>query len=161
MSNYIHNFYDDLPIDTLRFTDTNGTNGTHMDLLGYLGLTVASVFWGGNNLPIKHYETGNGMFFQFIVGIAIWSTGIIVHWARGFPKFYAFPLFGGFLWSTGNLQTVPVVRCLGIGVGSLFWSMSGLVVGWSYARFGNYYINIFSVSIRNVKFKKKQILKFY
>ncbi len=117
-------------------TATNQTNTTNLDLLGYSGLLIASVFWGGNNLPIKHYETGNGLFFQFIVGIAIWSTGIVVHWARGFPKFYAFPLLGGFFWSTGNLQTVPVIRCLGIGVGSLFWSMSGLVVGWSYARFG-------------------------
>lgn len=133
MANYIQSAHPNLD----RYhADTNQTNSTNLDLLGYSGLLVASVFWGGNNLPIKHYETGNGMFFQFIVGIAVWSTGLVVHWVRGFPKFYALPLVGGALWSTGNLQTVPVIRCLGIGVGSLFWSMSGLVVGWSYARFG-------------------------
>lgn len=78
------------------------------------------------------------MFFQFIVGIAIWQTGIIIHWVRGFPKFYAGPLLGGFFWATGNVQTVPAIRCVGIGVGSLFWNLVGLVVGWSYARFGKY-----------------------
>jgi hypothetical protein len=77
-----------------------------------------------------------GMFFQFIVGIAIWQTGVIIHWVRGFPKFYAGPLLGGFFWATGNVQTVPAIRCVGIGVGSLFWNLVGLVVGWSYARFG-------------------------
>lgn len=119
------------------FLGANRTNSTHnMELFGYLGMVIASVFWGGNNLPVKHYETGDGMFFQLIVGIAVWSSGIIVHWIRGFPKFYAFPLLGGFFWATGNLQTVPVIRCVGIGIGSLFWNVSGLIVGWSYARFG-------------------------
>ena len=41
-------------------SDSNATNGTHLDLLGYLGMVVASVLWGANNLPIKHYETGDG-----------------------------------------------------------------------------------------------------
>lgn len=41
-------------------SDSNATNGTHLDLLGYLGMVVASVLWGSNNLPIKHYETGDG-----------------------------------------------------------------------------------------------------
>ncbi len=117
---------------------SNSTNSTTpgTELLGYTGLIVASVLWGANNLPVKHYETGNGMFFQFIVGIAIWSTGIVIHAVRGFPKFQPFALLGGFFWSMGNLTTVPVIRCLGIGVGSLFNNVVGLIVGWFYARYG-------------------------
>ena len=146
MARYFLNAPNITVIDDRYITDQNNT--TSMNLLGYLGLVVASVFWGGNNLPIKHYETGDGMFFQFIVSIAVWMTGIIVHWVRGFPKFYALPLLGGFFWSTGNLQTVPVIRCLGIGIGSLFWNISGLIVGWSYARFGKiFYKPFISVSI--------------
>jgi hypothetical protein len=32
--------------------------------------------------------------------------------------------------------TVPIIKCIGIGVGSLFWNIVGLVFGWAYARFG-------------------------
>lgn len=133
MASYVYN--SDINLENDILNGSNGSNGS-MELLGYMGMVVASVFWGGNNLPIKHYETGNGMFFQFIVGIAVWQTGIVVHWIRGFPKFYPLPLLGGFFWATGNMQTVPSIRCLGIGVGSLFWNIFGLIVGWAYARFG-------------------------
>lgn len=44
--------------------------------------------------------------------------------------------FQGFLWTTGNINTVPVIKLIGIGVGSLFWNASGLILGWAYARFG-------------------------
>jgi hypothetical protein len=43
---------------------------------------------------------------------------------------------GGFFWTCGNCCTVPVIKCLGIGVGSLFWNIVGLIFGWAYARFG-------------------------
>ncbi len=130
--------YLDIYLDMSSYALAEATNTTTpgSQLIGYSGLLLASVLWGANNLPVKHYETGNGMFFQFIVGIAIWSTGIVIHALRGFPKFQPFALLGGFFWSMGNLQTVPVIRCLGIGVGSLFSNIVGLIVGWLYARFG-------------------------
>lgn len=28
------------------------------------------------------------MFFQLIVAISIWTTGVIVQFAKGYPKFY-------------------------------------------------------------------------
>jgi hypothetical protein len=46
------------------------------------------LFFKGNNLPVKYYETGDGMFFQLIVAFSIWTTGIIVHAVQGFPQFY-------------------------------------------------------------------------
>lgn len=42
----------------------------------------------GNNLPIKHYETGDGFFFQLIVAIGTWSISVIVNIFQGSPKFY-------------------------------------------------------------------------
>lgn len=79
-----------------------------------------------------------GFFFQFIISIAILQTGVIIHWVRGFPQFYAAPLLGGFLNGTGNVLAVPAVRCVGMGLAGLFTSLFAVLVGWSYARFGNF-----------------------
>jgi hypothetical protein len=107
-----------------------------VQILDYVFMFISSVFYGSNYLPLKHYETGDGFFFQFMLCMGVWISGIPVYMYQGYPKFYAWPLFGGFLWSCGNLASVPVVKLLGIGLGSLFWNIVGLVVGWANARFG-------------------------
>lgn len=43
---------------------SNATNGTHSELLGFLGLALCSILWGSGNLPIKHFETGDGKLEQ-------------------------------------------------------------------------------------------------
>jgi glucose uptake protein GlcU len=88
---------------------------------GYIGLSVAVVFYGSNYLPVKQFETGDGMFFQLILAIGIWIVGFFVNCARNFPKFYALPMLGGALWTTGNVNTVPSIKCIGIGLGMLIW----------------------------------------
>lgn len=61
MATYMYNMVPSLNVTLLTsLSDSNATNGTHLDLLGYLGMVVAAVLWGSNNLPIKHYETGDG-----------------------------------------------------------------------------------------------------
>lgn len=35
--------------------------------IGWIGVAVAVLFFGSNFIPIKKYETGDGMFFQFVV----------------------------------------------------------------------------------------------
>ena len=104
--------------------------------IGYIGVTVSVLFLGSNYLPIKKYETADGMFFQLMLTTGIWTVGFVVNWARDFPKFYALPMLGGFLWSTGNLNTVPVMKTIGIGLGSLFPNVILLCLGWAIARFG-------------------------
>ena len=37
--------------------------------VGYIGIACAVFFFGSNFIPIKKYETGDGMFFQFVVCI--------------------------------------------------------------------------------------------
>ncbi len=110
-------------------------------VLDYVFMFISSVFYGSNYLPVKHYETGDGFFFQFMLCIGIWISGIPVYAYQAFPTFYSWPLFGGFLWSCGNLVSVPVIKFLGIGLGSLFWNIVGLVVGWGNARFGWFGVN--------------------
>ena len=72
-------------------------------------------------------------------------------------RFYPLPMLGGFLWSTGNLNTVIIIKLIGIGLGSLVWvsrfnliiyfnqiiffylkNTILLVFGWAIARFGNF-----------------------
>ena len=40
-------------------------------LIGFLGIGTAVLFFGSNFIPIKKYETGDGMFFQFVVCMGI------------------------------------------------------------------------------------------
>lgn len=35
--------------------------------VGWTGIVIAVLFFGSNFIPIKKYETGDGMFFQFVV----------------------------------------------------------------------------------------------
>lgn len=104
-------------------------------LWGFIGLVIAVLFFGSNYLPVKQYETGDGMFFQLIICVAIWSVGLVVWWVRGFPQFYALPMLGGALWTTGNVNTVPIIKCIGLGLGMLFWGTVSLVVGWANVSF--------------------------
>jgi hypothetical protein len=66
---------------------------------GFFLLLGSSFFYGTNLLPVKKYETGDGMFFQLILSMAVSVVGFIVYCIRGFPKFYAFPMYGGVLWA--------------------------------------------------------------
>jgi hypothetical protein len=84
---------------TLISTTMASTDSKLPEWSGYLFLVGCAVFWGSNFVPVKQFETGDGMFFQLILCVAIWSTGFIVNAARGFPKFYPLPLAGGVLWT--------------------------------------------------------------
>lgn len=103
---------------------------------GYIGLAIAVFFFGSNYVPVKKFETGDGLFFQLVLCMAIWTVGFIVHCFRQFPRFYPLPLLGGFFWATGNINTVPIIKCIGIGMGMLLWGTTSLVIGWANARFG-------------------------
>ncbi len=105
-------------------------------IIGYCCMALACLFFGILNLPVKHYKTGDGMFFQLLVGLSIWSASLIVNCVRGQPEFYALPMLGGFFWSTANLQTVPTIKLLGIGISQTINNLVSLVFGWAYARFG-------------------------
>lgn len=108
---------------------TNGLSGNSTETLpsytGFFFLICSSVLYGSNYLPVKQYETGDGMFFQLMTCIGIWLVGFFVNIARNFPKFYPLPLLGGFLWSTGNNTVVPIIKTVGIGLGMIYWNAIG------------------------------------
>lgn len=108
---------------------------------GFVALFFSVFIFGSINLAVKKFETGDGMFYQLTFAAGVWAVGFVVNCFRCFPKFYPLPLLGGFLWATGNLSTVPIIKLIGIGLGSLIWNSMILIIGWAVARFGKLIFN--------------------
>ncbi|OWF41287.1 transmembrane protein 144-like [Mizuhopecten yessoensis] len=102
---------------------------------GYVAALVAVVFYGSNFVPVKKYETGDGMFFQWVMSSAIITTGIVIQLIRR-STFYPLAMVGGVAWATGNLTVVPIIKTIGMGLGLCIWGMSNLLSGWATGRFG-------------------------
>jgi len=103
---------------------------------GYVAAAVAVLFFGSNFVPVKKFESGDGLFFQWILCTGIWMTGLVVNGIQGWPRFEPIAMIGGVLWCTGNLLAVPVIKMIGLGLGILIWGMTNLVMGWATGTFG-------------------------
>jgi len=106
------------------------------DLIGYGAVFVAVLMFGSNFVPVKKVDTGDGMFFQWIMCSAIWCMGLVVNLATGNPRFHPLAMLGGWFWATGNIATVPIIRMIGLGLGLLLWGNSNLIIGWASSRYG-------------------------
>ncbi|XP_052274889.1 transmembrane protein 144-like isoform X5 [Dreissena polymorpha] len=120
---------------------TNGSacNKTESDIshgFGFLAAGVAILLFGTNFAPVKKFDTGDGVFFQWIMCIAIWSGGLVVQQIRKNPQFYPLAMLGGFFWETGNMCVVPIIKTIGLGLGMCIWGMTNLLSGWATGRFG-------------------------
>ncbi|XP_070553814.1 transmembrane protein 144-like isoform X2 [Ptychodera flava] len=113
----------------------NVTNSTDLTV-GFISAGVAVLFFGSNFVPVKKFESGDGMFFQWIVVSAIWVVGLIVNMIRHVPTFHPLAMLGGFLWATGNVTVVPVIKTIGLGLGLCIWGSLNLLMGWTSGRFG-------------------------
>lgn len=87
--------------DNQTFLESSLTSGnqTLPEYVGFLTLFTSLILYGSNYVPVKQYETGDGMFFQFFICTGIWIVGFVVYWIRNFPKFYALPMLGGLFWA--------------------------------------------------------------
>eukprot|EP01119_Soliformovum_irregulare_P011423 TRINITY_DN2853_c0_g1_i1.p1 TRINITY_DN2853_c0_g1~~TRINITY_DN2853_c0_g1_i1.p1 ORF type:complete len:360 (+),score=72.67 TRINITY_DN2853_c0_g1_i1:268-1347(+) len=109
------------------------------EAIGFGAVGVAVLCFGSNFIPIKKFETGDGVFFQWILCITIWIAGLIVQCTTyseeriggpGFAPFQPVAMLGGFLWCTGNMLTVPIIKCIGLSLGMLVWGLANLLAGW-------------------------------
>ena len=105
------------------------------NLVGFAAATVSVFCFGTNFIPVKKYDTGDGMFFQWCMCIGVWMSGFITQLVLQ-SKFEPIACIGGILWCTGNVTAVPIIRCIGLGLGILIWGGTALVVGWACAYFG-------------------------
>ncbi len=67
-------------------------------------------------------DLGDGIFFQFIMCISIWISGMIVHAVRDFPQIYAFSILAGVIQTFGNVLSVIIIKFIGVGLGNVYWN---------------------------------------
>ncbi|XP_022099635.1 transmembrane protein 144-like isoform X1 [Acanthaster planci] len=132
---------DDFTWDNLSNNTNKNNTGVSSTAVGFIGAAVAVLFFGSNLVPIKKADTGDGMFYQWLDCIAIWHVGLIVHLIRGSPPFYPLAMLGGFLWTTGNVTVVPIIKTIGLSLGILIWGSLNLLMGWASGHFGLFGIN--------------------
>ncbi|XP_078457303.1 transmembrane protein 144 [Lampetra planeri] len=115
--------------------ENNGTFNQNI-AIGFTAAAITSLFYGSNFVPVKKFDTGDGMFFQWAMCTSIWLVGLVSNFIQHCPEFWPLAMLGGFLWATGNIATVPVIKTIGLGLGFLIWTSSNLIVGWASSRFG-------------------------
>ena len=123
---------------------------------GYVAVAIAVLFFGTNFVPVKRFETGDGMFFQWVMCSAIFCWGLAlqcilflmrddcVPGANGCRpaltdgrvdqysvKFIPQAVAGGVLWATGNTMSVPIINSIGLGMGMLIWGCTNMLMGWA------------------------------
>lgn len=114
----------------------------HQDpMLGFRAALLAVLFFGSNYVPAKHVKVGDGVFFQFIMCVAIWVTSlpVLFYMAQDFPATsteFGIAMMGGFLWCTGNMLCSFIIQLIGIGMGLLVWGSLNMLMGWASGCFG-------------------------
>ncbi|XP_068571314.1 transmembrane protein 144b [Cebidichthys violaceus] len=121
-------------LETFEFT-FNSTNMTNL-AYGIAANVVAALLYGSNFVPVKRIEMGDGMFFQWVYCAAIWIVSMFADLVLQSPKFYPFAMLGGVIWATGNIAAVPVIKAIGLGLGSVIWGSSSVLMAWSGSWFG-------------------------
>eukprot|EP01084_Bolivina_argentea_P158435 275990_1 len=107
-------------------------------LEGFIAAAIAVFGFGSNFIPCKHYDMGDGFFFNVIMCLGIWMLGLIYEIIQ-FPstsEFHPFALLGGLIWCTGNILTVPIIKMIGLALGIAIWGATSLLVGWLTGKFG-------------------------
>eukprot|EP01114_Cavostelium_apophysatum_P010091 TRINITY_DN2352_c0_g1_i3.p1 TRINITY_DN2352_c0_g1~~TRINITY_DN2352_c0_g1_i3.p1 ORF type:complete len:357 (-),score=71.53 TRINITY_DN2352_c0_g1_i3:16-1086(-) len=112
--------------------------------LGFACVGIGILCFGSNFVPVKKFETGDGIFFQWVLCAAIWISGLVVnlirtHFSNGMIStvtFYPFAMLGGALWCMGNAMAVTIIKCIGLSLGMCLWGSVSLMVGWSAPTWG-------------------------
>ncbi|XP_049762067.1 transmembrane protein 144 isoform X2 [Elephas maximus indicus] len=110
-------------------------NGTDLTI-GFISSSVAILLFGSNFVPLKKYDTGDGMFLQWVLCSAIWLVALVANLMLRCPKFWPFAMLGGCIWATGNIAVVPIIKTIGLGLGILIWGSFNALTGWASSRFG-------------------------
>ncbi|KAG7266666.1 hypothetical protein CRUP_028383 [Coryphaenoides rupestris] len=103
-------------------------------LQGFLFLGASVVCFGTNNVPLRSLDVGDGIFFQLVFCGTMALEGLLVYLIRGCPEIWTLSLVSGLMYSMGNFLTVPILKTIGLGLGSLIWSVFSLLFAWATAR---------------------------
>jgi len=93
--------------------------------------------------PPNSYPPPSPPAVNFFLAAAIFLTGLCYYVAicsigdnAVCPQFEPLAMLGGAIWFTGNLCVVPIVQCIGLGLGLCIWGSSNMLAGWASAHFG-------------------------
>ncbi|KAK7471345.1 hypothetical protein BaRGS_00036020 [Batillaria attramentaria] len=122
-------------LDTTTTNSSNSSDTGYPTYVGFITAGVAVITFGSNFIPVKQFDTGDGMFFQWMMCCGVFLPGIIIQMWRQ-SEFYPLVMLGGTIWTTGNICVVPIIKTIGMGLGLCIWGMFNLLSGWASGRFG-------------------------
>ncbi|GAB1601687.1 transmembrane protein 144-like isoform X1 [Argonauta hians] len=111
------------------------SNSTASVTTGYICSLISVIFYGSNFVPVKQYDTGDGMFFQWVLCSGIFLIGLFINMYKQ-SIFYPLAMVGGVIWGTGNLCVVPILKTIGLSLGLCIWATVSLLMGWFSSRYG-------------------------
>lgn len=106
--------------------------------VGLVGAVLGVLCFGSTFVPIKKYKkfAGDGIFAQFLMNFGRFTVGLIILFTRSNRWFYWEAALGGAIWSIGNAMGVPIVQCIGVGLGVSIWGCTNMLLGWASGHFG-------------------------
>ncbi|KAI1715261.1 transmembrane family transporters domain-containing protein [Ditylenchus destructor] len=109
---------------------------TDETILGLFQCVTSVILFGSMFVPVKRHNPGDGVFCQWLVGVAVLLNGFFVYSTQGFPKFYPLAVVGGMLYGTGNSMVVWIIGELGLGLTILLISITNCFVAYTISFFG-------------------------
>jgi glucose uptake protein GlcU len=118
-------------------------HGTKNPGIGYAAAFVAIVCFGSSFVPIKRFKkyAGDGVFAQFCMCFGRFALGLIILMTRDNKQFYPMAALSGMFWSAGNCISVPIIQCIGMGLGIAIWGTTNMLLGWASGEFGWWGVN--------------------
>ena len=107
-------------------------------VIGLASAFGAVVLFGSNYIPVKQYDVGDGLFFQWVLCCGIWIIGVVVSLLHSSmpPPMEPLAVLGGVIWATGHLSVVPIIRSIGMAKGLIIWGATAMITGWTCGIFG-------------------------
>jgi len=122
--------------DSVSLSSSSSSTEEKSLVVGFVACAIAAFGFGSNFLPVKKIYSGNGIFFQWAMCIAIWLVGLCVYVYQSFPKFEPMAMLGGALWCSGNVMAVPIINMIGMALGMSVWCVANMAIGWASGAFG-------------------------
>ncbi|VDO77780.1 unnamed protein product [Haemonchus placei] len=103
---------------------------------GLISATLATALYGSCYVPVRWFEAGDGMYFQWLMCIGQLLAGVGFLALTDWPPIYPLAMLGGMFFAVGNALTITIMDGIGMAVGSLLWNTVTCVIGWAVSRFG-------------------------
>ncbi|KAK6746653.1 hypothetical protein RB195_000119 [Necator americanus] len=105
-------------------------------VVGIAATVVSAITYGSTWVPVRWFDTGDGLYFQWLMCIGQTLFGTVVLGLSSWPPVFPLAMLSGVFFAVGNALTIYIMDGIGMAVGSLLWNTITCVVGWAVTRFG-------------------------